>query len=129
MQVLVISERTLEPLFLLFFFLLLFVFVYLFFPCCFLKLVPRRSLALSADLISPPLYFLYGRSPILSSTHFPNPSAQRRAVSPVALPLQRVLALALLLFFYQSISPSTLLNQRPKGLDQLPTKLAPSVCS
>lgn len=111
MQVLVISERTLEPLFLLFFFLLLFVFVYLFFLVVFLKLVLRRSLALSADLISPPLHFLYGRSPILSSTHFPNP----RAAGPVALPLQRVLALAslaILLPEHLSIHPSQSKAQR-----------------
>ncbi|CAM4543330.1 unnamed protein product [Leuciscus chuanchicus] len=93
------------------------------------SLIPRRSLALSADLISPPLHFLYGRSLILSSTHFPNSRAQRRAAGPVAFPLQRVLALALLLSFYPSISPSTPLNQKPKGLDPLPVKLAPSVCS
>ncbi len=119
MQALVISERTLEPLFLLSFLLLLFVFVYLFFfLVVFLKLIPCRSLVLSADLISPPLHFLYGRSPVLSSKHCRVPTHSSQTPVPRGEPLvllQRLPALALfpiLLPMILSIQPSQSKAQR-----------------
>lgn len=67
MQVLVISERTLESAFLLFAALCLFV--YLFFLVFFFEAL-HRSLAPSAALISPPLHFLHRPFRFLSSAHY-----------------------------------------------------------
>ncbi len=92
MQALVISERTLEPLFLLSFLLLLFVFVYLFFfPCCFFEVdsVPFPRFECWPDLSAPLLPLWTQPHPFIKTLPsadplFPNPRAQRRAAGPSA---------------------------------------------